>query len=268
MYFYIYDTFLADRRYERDLASIETRLTDLGISGKIGRLTPFTNAKGLIRDEAKRGTQTIVVVGNDETVSKVVAGLGDEQVVLGLIPIGEPTYIAESLGIPYGVEACEVLSRRITQKVDLGRVNGNYFLSDVRILKGGVVIESEGKFRIQALTPDCDIMVSNLRSQEMAGSAYAVSQQPGDPQDGLLDAILVPKAGGFRAMFGRSTSVNPSVIPIRRLTVKSEEPIPIMADGRSYTHDELLIEIVPDKLKVITGRERTFAPIEAETTAA
>lgn len=264
MYFYIYDTFLNDRRYERDLAMIETRLTDLGISGKIGRLTPFTNAKGLIRDEARRGMQTIVVVGNDETVSKVVAGLGEDQVVLGLIPVGEPTYIAESLGIPYGVDACEVLSQRVTQKVDLGRVNGNYFLSDVRILKGGVVIEGEGKFRIQALTPDCDIMVSNLRSQAMADSAYSVSQQPGDPQDGLLDAILVPRGGGLKAMFGRPSSGNPSVIPIRRLTVKCEEPIPITADGRSFTHDELLIEIVPDKLKVITGRERTFAAAAVE----
>ena len=88
MYFYIYDSFLHDKRFERDLAAIETRLTDLGVSGKIGRLTPFVSARGLVRDEARRGAQTVVVVGNDATVAKVVEGLGEEKVTLGIIPVG------------------------------------------------------------------------------------------------------------------------------------------------------------------------------------
>ncbi len=261
MYFYIYDSFLTEKKYERELAVIETRLTDLGISGKIGRLTPFTNAKGLIRDELRRGVQTIVVVGNDETVSKVIGGLGDEKITLGLIPVGAPTFIAESLGIPYGEEACEVLSRRVTQKVDLGKVNGNYFLSDVRITQGKVTIESEGKFRIKSLVQECEILVSNLRNPQMAESEYAVAQQPGDPQDGLLDALIVPKATGI---FSRFAAVgHPSVIPFKRLNIVSEEPISIVADGRRFTHNAVEIEIVPDKLRVITGRERVFAPATA-----
>ncbi|KKR89303.1 MAG: hypothetical protein UU36_C0035G0001, partial [Candidatus Uhrbacteria bacterium GW2011_GWE2_41_1153] len=35
MYYYVYDEFIQDPRFERDLALIETRVTDLGIAGKI-----------------------------------------------------------------------------------------------------------------------------------------------------------------------------------------------------------------------------------------
>ena len=44
MYCYVYDEALQDRRFERELAYIETRLTDLGIAGKIARLALFRDA--------------------------------------------------------------------------------------------------------------------------------------------------------------------------------------------------------------------------------
>jgi len=261
MYYYIYDTFLTDKKHERTIAEIETRLTDLGITGKIGRLTAFTNAKGLIRDESKRGAQTIVVVGNDETMAKVVEGLGDAKVTLGIIPVGTPTSIANALGIPDGVDACDILSKRVTQKIDLGVVNGRYFLSHLRIPGGNVSLESDGKYRVTALSPDCDIVISNLRGtgerQETQGGYCA-----GDPMDGWLDALIEPRPGsmgGFRGLFRNRHDSVASVIPFRKASVTSPEPISVIADGKAFTNDSLSIEIVPDRLRVITGRERVFA---------
>ncbi len=267
MYYYLYDSFLADKKYDRVIASIETRLTDLGISGKIGRLTPFTNAKGLIRDEVRRGVQTIVVVGNDETVSKVVGGIEDAKITLGFIPVGAPTMIARSLGIPDGAEACDILSKRVTQKIDLGQVNGHFFLSEVRMPGSKVTLEGEGKFRVTSLVEDCDITVSNLRLSEDAahgahaaeGAAPASGYSAGDPMDGWLDALITPRQGALRGMFRKGADAARSVIPLRRLSVTSEEPIAVQADGRQFSHNVVSIEIVPDRLKVITGRERVFA---------
>lgn len=258
MYYYLYDTFLADKKYERVLAGIETRLTDLGISGKIGRLTPFTNARGLIRDETKRGAQTVVVVGNDETVGKVIDGLGEAHITLGMIPVGGPSVIASSLGIPEGVDACEVLSKRVTQKIDLGSVNGHFFLSHVRIPSGNVLIEGDGKYRISTLAADCEIIVSNLRSDGSPAPDGAGGYAAGDPMDGWLDALITPKREAVFGIFRRKDGQG-SVIPLRKLSVTSPEPIAITADGREYTNTAVSIEIVPDRLKVITGRERAFA---------
>ncbi|MEA3225788.1 MAG: diacylglycerol kinase family protein [Planctomycetota bacterium] len=259
MYFYIYDSFLSEKKYSRTLAAIETRLTDLGISGKIGRLSPFTSAKGLIRDEVRRGTKTVVVVGNDETVSKAVEGIGDVDVTLGLIPIGAPIDIAGALGIPSGAEACDVLSKRLMQKIDMGRVNGRFFLSSVRIPSGRVVIEGDGQYRIVMPTADCEIVVSNLRSGVMPQSDVEVANIPGDPMDGLLDALIVPQVGGVFGLAKRGTS--PSIIPMRRMSIRSEESIDMYADGQVFSAKDFLIEVVPDCLKVITGRGRVFAQV-------
>ena len=256
MYYYIYDSFLTDKKYERVLAAVETRLTDLGISGKIGRLTPFTNAKGLIRDETRRGVQTIVVVGNDETIAKVVEGIGDAKLTLGIIPIGTPVSIAHSLGIPEGAEACDVLSKRLTQKIDLGMVNGRFFLSQVCFAGDNVSLESDGKFRLTMLADECEVTISNLRSVVAEDGA---GHTAGDPMDGWLDALITPRTVGLKNVFQRRGDKVPSVIPIRRMSVTAAEPFAVIADGREFMNDTLSIEVVPEKLKIITGRERMFA---------
>jgi len=258
MYYYIYDSFLTDRKYERVLAAIETRLTDLGIAGKIGRLTPFTNARGLVRDETRRGVKTIVVVGNDETVAQVVGGIGDASVTLGIIPVGSPANIAQSLGIPCGAEACDVLSRRVTQQIDLGQINGQYFLSEVRLPPGKFTVEGEGKFRISSLVDDSEIVISNLRGIDTAVAGGAVFNDPGDPQDGNLDVLIVPRQGRMmKALKGGAASS--TVIPLRKLTVSSDRPFAVSVDGRKTSYNNAVIEIAPGRLKVITGKERLFA---------
>jgi diacylglycerol kinase family enzyme len=208
----------------------------------------------------RRGVQTIVVVGNDETVAKVVSGIDEAKLTLGFIPIGTPTSIARSLGIPEGAEACDVLSKRVTQKIDLGSVNGHLFLSQVRMSSAKVVIEGEGKYRLTSLVEDCDLIVSNLRLED-SGEApvadpggYAV----GDPMDGWLDALIAPRRQSFLSKLVRQGG-GKTVVPLRRMSITSEEPITVEADGRQFSNNVVSIEIVPDRLKVITGRERVFA---------
>jgi diacylglycerol kinase family enzyme len=259
MYYYIYDGFLADNKYDRVLAAIETRLTDLGISGKIGRLSPFTNARGLIRDETRRGVKTIVAVGNDETVAKVIEGIGDAKIILGLIPIGPSNLIAQSLGIPEGAEACDVLSKRLTQKIDLGMVNGRFFLSSVRIPRAKLTIEGDGNYRISTPAMDCEVTVSNLRSGDLIEENRVGGHSPGDPMDGFLDTLIKPKKTGMWGGLHKEAGVPSSIIPLRRMNIVSEEPFSVLADGRPFTNNRLTIEVVPDRLKVITGRERAFA---------
>lgn len=255
MYYFIYDSFVRDRRYQRVLAAIETRLTDLGLSGRIGRLNAFTNARGLVRDETRRGAKTIVVVGNDETVAEVVSGIGEADVTLGIIPVGQPNEIARSLGIPEGEEACDVLSRRVTQKVDLGLVNGQLFLSEVRLPAGDFQVEVEGKYRLRPQTAGCEVVVSNLRGS--GSPIFGSPREPGDPQDGLLDAMVLPKSGGLIDSI-RNRLVGSTLIPVKRLTVRGQEAFEAYVDTVKTNATEMVIEVAPARLKVITGRERLF----------
>ena len=255
MYCYIYDSYLNDRKHGRVMAAIETRLTDLGLSGRIGRLNAFTNARGLVRDEIRRGVQTVVVVGNDQTVAKVVAGIGDGDITLGIIPVGQPDDIARSLGIPAGALACDVLSRRVTQRVDLGSLNGQPFLSEVRIPPADYVVEIEGRYRIFPQTKDCEVVVSNMRG--LGGAVPNRSARDlGDPQDGVLDAMIMPvRSGGWLSSLRGG---EPTLVPVRRMTVRGDEPFEAMVDSVPVSGKEMVIEVLPDRLKVITGRDRVF----------
>ena len=257
MYYFIYDSYLTDRKHDRTMAAVETRLTDLGLSGRIGRLNAFTNARGLVRDEIRKGAETIVVVGNDETVAKVISGIGDSAITIGLIPIGQPNGMARALGIPSGAEACDVLSRRVTQKVDLGSLNGQLFLSEVRIPPGNYSVEIEGRYRIFPKTTDCELVVSNMRGFGLMPSGS--SRELGDPQDGVLDVMIIPaKSVGWMSGFrhGRST-----LVPVRKMIVRGEEPFEAFVDTVRISTREMVIEVVPDRLKVITGRERIFGEV-------
>ncbi len=120
MYYYVYDEFVQDQKYERELAQIESRLTDLGISGKIARLALFRDPEEMIRDEVRKGVKTVIAVGNDVTLRKVIDAVSSLGATLGVIPIGkESNSIAGILGVPSGVAACDTISARIVEEIDL-----------------------------------------------------------------------------------------------------------------------------------------------------
>ena len=256
MYYFIYDSYLSDRRHERTLAAVETRLTDLGLSGRIGRLNAFTNARGLVRDETRRGAKTVVVVGNDETVAKVVSGIGQAEVTLGIIPVGPANEIARALGIPEGVESCDILSRRVTQKVDLGLINGQLFLSEVRVPAADYAVEIEGMYRVFPQTDGCEVVVSNMRGFGLLPTGS--SRQLGDPQDGVLDAMILPTKAARWFGSGREALQDSTVIPVKRMIIRGRDVFDAYVDTAKMCAAEMVIEVAPDRLKIITGRERVF----------
>ena len=135
MYYYIYDTFLADKKYEKTIDRVKTRLLDLEIQGKHERLTLLKSIDELISDEIKRGNTTIIVVGNDKTFLKVVDIIAKNNATLGLIPIGPDNKIAEYLGLGLEDSACEVIAARTVVKFDLGKIENQYFFSRMQISK-------------------------------------------------------------------------------------------------------------------------------------
>ncbi|MCU0567364.1 MAG: lipid kinase [Oculatellaceae cyanobacterium Prado106] len=72
----------------------------------------------------------VIVGGGDGTVNAAIAGLLDTQLPLGVLPLGTANNLARTLGIPQSLpEACEVIAQGKLQAIDLGWVNGQYFLN-------------------------------------------------------------------------------------------------------------------------------------------
>ena len=87
MYLYIYDSFLNHKKYTDLLTKIEKRITDLGIKGKVAKLSVLKNMKELILDGVREGVQTVVVIGNSQSFTKVINIVANLDVTLALIPV-------------------------------------------------------------------------------------------------------------------------------------------------------------------------------------
>ena len=85
MYFYLYDTFLVNKKYERLLSGIETKMASFGISGPSVHLNILKNTKEIIQDNINnKEIDTVVVIGEDKLVSQAASALAGSKIPLGL----------------------------------------------------------------------------------------------------------------------------------------------------------------------------------------
>lgn len=243
MYFYLYDDYIQqNKRFERELLLIENRLTDLGIAGKISRLALFRNADEMIRDEIERGVQTVVVLGNDDTVHKILDVISESDVVLGIIPIGPKNELARLLGVPQGVAACDVLSARRVEQIDVGTINGRKFITGVSVPQfKAELMCNDGRYRIVP-TAHANLEINNLADVA-------------NPCDGILEATI--HASVRSGWFGRAHQTE-SVLPFQSLAIRSDKPIQLYLDGEEMQGTRFDIGIEPSVLKVIIGKQRVF----------
>ncbi|OGL59269.1 hypothetical protein A3H10_00925 [Candidatus Uhrbacteria bacterium RIFCSPLOWO2_12_FULL_46_10] len=245
MYFYLYDASLAESKYYRQLADIETRLTDLGLQGRTGRLSPLKSATELIKNALKGGAKTIVAVGNDQTVALAINAmvpLGTGSIALGIIPIGKPSNVATMLGIPGGLGAVTVLAARKTEVVDLGKINNHYFLTSARLqASDSLALRCEDSYTLRPLDPRSALIIANLGIGTNC-------------QDGYLEATI--ESGG-RGWWGRKKR---SVVPLRHGTILAANASTGTAVAENAYTIKLpaTIEVIPKMLKMIVGRERAF----------
>jgi diacylglycerol kinase family enzyme len=250
MYVYLYDNFLKQKKHESTLKAMETRLTDFGIAGKIIRLQNFTNAEAVIEEEKNKGASAVVIVGNDGTFGHVLSRAATCDILFGFLPIGIGNSIAEVLGIPVGVEACDILSKRRKVKLDVGWFNNRYFVSRLHIPPSDISIEYDEKFKVSAKNK-MELVVCNLQPFVWKGKKDYVVH----PQDGKLEAFLRPVAsrGIVREKFE-----DPSIFPFEEMIVSSKKPFAVEADGKQSKETKIKIKLAKSRINMIVGKERRF----------
>lgn len=252
LYAYLYDDFLSDPVYVKVLANIETRCSSLGIQGRTVRLAIFRSPKELVEGLVHEGARTIVVVGNDKTLEKVMWFLPDFPVTIGYIPVASPCGIATLLGIPFGDSACDILAARRIETLDIGRINDRYFLTDVRVPDARAQVDVEGTYRIGPSSAGT-ICIRNLGGVTAQGMSLA------DAKDGLLELTVEPIA---TPVVSRIPFWKPAQKPVESPTrlflkygkIESAEPVDVLVDNHSINGFSFSLSIEANRLKVITGR--------------
>jgi diacylglycerol kinase (ATP) len=87
----------------------------------------------LIRRHAG-GIDRVIVAGGDGTLNAAVQGLAKTGIPLGIIPLGTANNLARTLGIASDLTAaCETIAAGRRRRIDLGWVNGRYFITTASI---------------------------------------------------------------------------------------------------------------------------------------
>jgi diacylglycerol kinase family enzyme len=234
---------------------METRLTDFGIAGKIIRLQSFASPDMIIEEEKKRGASAIVIVGNDNTFGQVLSRAAGITIPFGFLPVGPGNSIAEVLGIPVGVEACEVLSRRRKVKLDVGWVSNRnrYFISQLHIPPSDITVEYDEKFKVSSRNGKMELVVCNLQPfvwHDQKRGDYVIH-----PQDGKLEAFLRPvlKKGIWKNIYDE-----PSIFPFEEMIIHSKTPFEVKADGNSTKETNITIKLAKSRIEMIVGKDRKF----------
>ncbi len=257
MYIYLYDAFVKKGPYARVIKSIENRLTDLELTGKVVKLAQFSNPKGILYDETRNGAKTVIVVGDETTFSRVLTRCADVDMVFGWIPVGRNIAMSHQLGIPYGAEACQTVSARRVLDLDVLKVNDRYAIAELHIPMSKVWMAMDGKYAMGPTGDALELAVCNLRSLPWCKKPRGRAVTPADQG---LEVFVRPMDGSKskRKKFWKDPFAPLTVLPFSRMTVYGKKPFELFIDGQRSKETRVEVRLAPDRVRVIAGRNRSF----------
>lgn len=256
----------------------ETFLTE-----SIGHATEITN------QVLTKNPDIIVACGGDGTINEVAQALVGSNVALGIIPIGSGNGLAANLHIPKTTEkAFETILKAKINKIDAGKINENYFFSNMglgidadvinnyaqtktRNFLGYVTASTKAIFNFQPKkfnielddehTLDDDFYFVFCSNSNEAG--YGISFSPNAKlNDGKLDFLAVKKLN-FIQQIQFSANVlgkriekmkQAKVLQVNSVKFNSNQPKTIaQVDGEAviFNQNSIEVSIVPNALNVI-----------------
>jgi len=276
---------------QRLAPAVLARLCGCGLACEARATRAPGDASRLTSEALRAGAECVAVLGGDGTLNEAVngyIGVARDGQALAVIPAGTGNDFAKMLGAGGDWRAaCERIATGASRRVDAGRCNGRYFANgigagfDAQValeantlgwLRGNAVYGAAvaKTLLLRYATPHARIThdggVHEGRITMLAaangrtyGGAFRIA--PGaDVADGLLELMVaerLSRAGiiGFIPHVLRGTHVGRRgvmLVRTRRLTVETEQPLPVHADGEIIDRaaTRLDIEVLPGALLV------------------
>ncbi|MBI2415925.1 MAG: hypothetical protein HYV33_04695 [Candidatus Kerfeldbacteria bacterium] len=254
MFFYVYDAFALEPKHEGGLTRIENRIIELGINGRVEKLTPLRNLKSVIDTGIKSEAHTIVIVGGDETFLRSINIVAAHNIVLGYIPFATTSVCAPLLGISDTIEACNILSRRIVKPFDLAKANQNYFWACATIAHGSAVtIRCNDNFTISSRWPESQIRIDNL------GNIFQsqLSRQHISPASRGTVTVDIQASQKNNRWFKKHSQKDHTEIVVQRVVINHcNQPVAVVLDQVTTIKTPVTITVKPKQLQLIVGKDR------------
>lgn len=97
----------------------------------------------VVRSVISSGTPMVIVGGGDGSLSACVDELVETGCVFAVLPLGTANSFARTLGIPLDLDAAiEVIAKGRRRKIDLGKINDDYFVNGASIGLSTLIAQS------------------------------------------------------------------------------------------------------------------------------
>jgi len=244
MYYYIMEP--AGRKELVWQERVKSILGDLGIAGETVSPSPARTIEELASLGIVKGYSTIVAVGSENIVDKIVTALinqkGNKEVVLGIIPENYNSAMARMLGVSDLRDACNTLKFRKLSTIDACFIEPNkYFLTEA-------IIESHR-------TIDSYLILDNIK----AGLPFnRIIIKPGlkiTIEDNSLQKDSPNKLLGW--LFGKKqTGINNSFFRSKNLKIETiNTNIPVKVDDEVIAKTPIVCRNRSKVLKIIVARD-------------
>lgn len=249
----------------------------------------------LARRAIEAGADIIAVFGGDGTVIDVASALTGTPIPLGILPGGTANMMSRALGIPQDLAAAAELIAKYPQHrhaVFIGQVGDSFFAQMVGIGTEAKIVEGADRsakdrlgniaYTISALKAITDPTQALYRLEFDGGQVVEesgvtcliaktgnlgipqleASPQTADPNAPLMDIVIVRKSDIPTMVNIAATMVtggiNTASLPhwqASQVTVHTDPPQPIQADGELLGETPVVVRILPSPVSIIVPEE-------------
>lgn len=283
---------------ERVRGALDSHFGSSRIPYEIHETQRGENLSEIVRERMRHGFDLAVTAGGDGTVSAVIDGIAGSPIPLGIIPTGTGNLIARELGIPEDVDDAVTLIAGTPRlrKIDVMKIGDRMFVLNASVgISAAVISDTTRKSkhyfgRIAYFWNTIPKMFTLKRRQlvvtvDGSGQEYRAIEvaimncgilakmlYPKAPEihidDGYLDVLILGTKPFrdfplyiFGILAGRSPDIISRFIKVqRRVTIRSNVPLPVQADGDMIGTTPLDVEILPGAVTVLVPEEDVVIP--------
>jgi YegS/Rv2252/BmrU family lipid kinase len=241
---------------------------------------------------AQEGFDAVIAAGGDGTLHHIANGLAGTQTALGILPCGTANDLARSLGLPLDPdEALMALRDARSQPIDLGSLNGHYFLNVASLGVGADVSKAvtvgqkrhfgqwayywnvlsrlfhSRRLALRLITPQgterLNVYQVSVANGKSFGGGWRISEEA-ELDDRLLDIVAVEPMGPMalldrllRRRGGMAERIGTRAYRLPACRIEVKGPVPLNLDGEAFTlFPPLEFQVVPDALLVLMPKHK------------
>ena len=249
MYLLLANPEAGGKRFQKIKNQLLHYLEQLKVKFELVELGNLVDVDEVLQKYLHAATTGIVAVGGNATVNTIINSMADENMPLGIIPVGKTNYLAHSLGLKNWRSACQVLAEPDKQARRLGKIGKHYFVGTLEILSHQNLL---GKYlRRESLVKR--FLGASSASQRHADVRIALKVDDELKITSMMHKLSVSlndEKGGkkLRLELNSDTPKNPTRLWADEVEIEGDKKMPVLMGNETVAHTPVEIKGWPSIL--------------------